>query len=444
MNLRTCFLLFIIAMTPGLTYAQSDDLIASDFDGSGRVDFSDFLEFAGAFGKIAGQEGFDTKFDLDGSSSIDFGDFLIFASNFGKSTTQETATYLYIADFFSDRVEVIDIASNLTIPSRAFSVSFPRGLAFGSQTGLVYVATPDTLFAYTDSGNRSFFVELTPFEDPVRGGFAVPGGFKVIVNKTETRAFVSEDAGLVEIIDLTNRVSLGQIPVGDAPAGLALSADETKLYIGRRGESVAVVDIASQTLTDSIGTGTLAIGRMAASPDRSRLYVVASKPDSDHASGFAVQGFSLDPVSRSIVDSVQISRVGDLGTQAIDISVSPDGLLIYVSVNRTDPGNLPDLSTLVQVGTLITINTTTFTIANEITELQLIFGFGISPNGATGYFSGIQDLTDAVFRVYVIDMIQGELLSQLPVTVNSGAEFLFTSAKEGVRSILSYVELSLF
>ena len=135
MNLRTCFLLFIIAMTPGLTYAQSDDLIASDFDGSGRVDFSDFLEFAGAFGKIAGQEGFDTKFDLDGSSSIDFGDFLIFASNFGKSTTQETATYLYIADFFSDRVEVIDIASNLTIPSRAFSVSFPRGLAFGSQTG---------------------------------------------------------------------------------------------------------------------------------------------------------------------------------------------------------------------------------------------------------------------------------------------------------------------
>ena len=51
----------------------------SDFDGSGMIDFTDFLMFAGAFGTA------NEKFDLDKSGSVDFPDFLIFASNFGKS-----------------------------------------------------------------------------------------------------------------------------------------------------------------------------------------------------------------------------------------------------------------------------------------------------------------------------------------------------------------------
>ena len=50
-----------------------------DFDGSGTVDFSDFLLFAGAFGSN------DASFDLDGSGAVDFADFLGFAAVFGKS-----------------------------------------------------------------------------------------------------------------------------------------------------------------------------------------------------------------------------------------------------------------------------------------------------------------------------------------------------------------------
>jgi DNA-binding beta-propeller fold protein YncE len=180
------------------------------------------------------------------------------------------------------------------------------------------------------------------------------------------------------------------------------------------------------------------------SPDGTRIYAIASRLDEGHASGTAVWVLALDPVSRSVVDSVQISRPADLGTQPIDISLSSGGGSLYVSVNRTDPGDLPDLTTLVQVGTLLTIDIATFTVVDEISELQLIFGFGITPDQETGYFSGIQDLNDPTFRIFVVDMLQGELLSQLPVAVNSGAEFLFTTAKQAVRSALTYLELSLF
>lgn len=51
---------------------------AGDFDGSGLVDFSDFLVFAGVFGTVSAAH------DLDGSGIVDFPDFLIFAGNFGK------------------------------------------------------------------------------------------------------------------------------------------------------------------------------------------------------------------------------------------------------------------------------------------------------------------------------------------------------------------------
>lgn len=51
----------------------------TDFNGSGVVDFPDFLSFVQAFGTA------DANFDLNGSGTVDFVDFLTFAANFGKS-----------------------------------------------------------------------------------------------------------------------------------------------------------------------------------------------------------------------------------------------------------------------------------------------------------------------------------------------------------------------
>ena len=51
----------------------------SDFDGSGMIDFTDFLLFVGAFGSA------ESEYDIDGSGSVDFPDFLLFVSVFGKT-----------------------------------------------------------------------------------------------------------------------------------------------------------------------------------------------------------------------------------------------------------------------------------------------------------------------------------------------------------------------
>jgi hypothetical protein len=51
----------------------------TDFNGSGVVDFPDFLAFVQVFGTA------NATFDLNGSGLVDFVDFLTFAQNFGKS-----------------------------------------------------------------------------------------------------------------------------------------------------------------------------------------------------------------------------------------------------------------------------------------------------------------------------------------------------------------------
>ena len=62
-----------------------DVALASDFDGSGRVDFVDFLELVEHFGLANGSEGFDARFDLNGDDVVGFSDFILFARAFSES-----------------------------------------------------------------------------------------------------------------------------------------------------------------------------------------------------------------------------------------------------------------------------------------------------------------------------------------------------------------------
>ncbi len=68
----------------GLVLLWKTDLATPDFNGDERVDFSDFLLFAGQFGVSQGDQEYDARYDLDGDGVIGFSDFLIFVNAFGK------------------------------------------------------------------------------------------------------------------------------------------------------------------------------------------------------------------------------------------------------------------------------------------------------------------------------------------------------------------------
>ena len=62
----------------------TDPVERADFSGDGEIGFTDFLSFASAFSKNAGEVGYDERIDLNGDGSVNFPDFLMFASLFGQ------------------------------------------------------------------------------------------------------------------------------------------------------------------------------------------------------------------------------------------------------------------------------------------------------------------------------------------------------------------------
>ncbi len=77
-----------------------------DFDGDGKVGFSDFVQFANVFGKSFGDPEYDAKFDLNGDGNIGFPDFVTFASAFGQPAKRALTKPLGLRSDFNKEARV--------------------------------------------------------------------------------------------------------------------------------------------------------------------------------------------------------------------------------------------------------------------------------------------------------------------------------------------------
>ena len=80
-------LLVLVAIAfVGFAFVNAQTAADADFDGDGKVGFSDFVSFAGKFGTSQGDGRYEAKYDLDGDGQVGFSDFLAFARFFGQSS----------------------------------------------------------------------------------------------------------------------------------------------------------------------------------------------------------------------------------------------------------------------------------------------------------------------------------------------------------------------
>ena len=78
----------------GLAFVYAQTAADADFDGDGKVGFSDFVAFAGKFGTSRGDGRYEAKYDLNGDGQVGFGDFVAFAGFFGQSAVPNEAPIL--------------------------------------------------------------------------------------------------------------------------------------------------------------------------------------------------------------------------------------------------------------------------------------------------------------------------------------------------------------
>lgn len=425
-----------IAVALSLTLLLSSSLLdaqetkSADFDGNGKVDFTDFLAFAQGFGKSAGQDDFNEKLDLDGNGTIDFSDFLLFVNAFGGSSSPTTPPppaepaprFLYISDLIGS-IHVLDLSTNLLDPSRTIPVSFPRGIAFSNINKQLYVAAIDTFHAFTEDGFPVFQLSLAMPVAP-GGGFTSRGGFRIALSPNHQFAYMTEESGAaVEVFDLLAGQSLDIIEVPPTPSGIAVSPDGTRLYVGHglATNAVSVIDTGIPALIDSISVGQN-VSRLAVSPDGQSLYLNNIR---------AGRVLKVNTNTNAIADSLTLGQANDLGVEVRDIALSADGTRLVASLSRFFLG-FDALGNSVPAfwGGIVVIDTQTWRQIAEIFVGESVANIGLTPDGKTVYVTGVERLdafaTTGNLQVFIVDLENNRTLGtirgfSLPVAFSFGA-----------------------
>ena len=224
------------------------------------------------------------------------------------------------------------------------------------------------------------------FENPLQVA-VTPNGSLALVTSFGS---LSGNGGAVTLINLsTNKITNTiMMPGGVTPNGLAISPDSTTAYIGNftnPGQSIVVLDIASQKITATIPNVVQYPSGLTLTPDGSQLWV---------ASPLGSEVDVIDTLTQTEIFRLNISA-------STDIAFNSTGTMAYITSASTTPGQV------IAVDTATFQVETTYTVGNTPSDIQMSYG---------DRFLVVNNENDVV--IHVIDLVEGTVKS---VTVSSNA-----------------------
>jgi len=206
------------------------------------------------------------------------------------------------------QVAALQVASDVTRPSRAYVTNFDR------------VSVIDTA------------------SNAVVGTIAV--GFSpvaIALNPTGTRAYVTMNSNSVSVIDTTSNTVIGTVPVGALPVGIALNSAGSRAYVTNlNSDTVSVIDTASNTVIGTVPVGVRPIA-IALNSAGSRAYVTSRISDTVSV---------IDTASNTVIGTVPV------GGDPEGIALNPAGSRAYVTNLIPNTVSVIDTASNVVVGTV--------------------------------------------------------------------------------------------
>jgi len=195
-------------------------------------------------------------------------------------------------------------------------------------------------------------------------------------------AYISNNASnSVSVINTISNTVVTAVTVGQAPFGIAISPDGSKVYVANIvSNTVSVIAAATNTVLTTINVGTFPYA-IAMSPDGSTIYVA-----NDGSNNVSVISTATNTVTNTIT----------VGNTPYAIAISADGSRVYVANN---------LSFNVSV-----INTATQKVISTITVGRGPEGVVVSPDGKKIYVTNV-----GAANVSVIDVTNNSLITNIPV-----------------------------
>jgi YVTN family beta-propeller protein len=156
---------------------------------------------------------------------------------------------MYVANFYSNTVSVIDHNTNNVIVTIPFaSNTSPTDIAFNSANGDMYVTNYNAGTVSVIDGNTNRVIGVI-------SGMR-PGVFAIAFNSANGDMYVTNyNAGTVSVIDgNTNRV-ISTISVGGNPTAIAVNSANGDVYVADGINAVSVINPITNSLVDAVNVG---------------------------------------------------------------------------------------------------------------------------------------------------------------------------------------------
>lgn len=230
---------------------------------------------------------------------------------------------------------------SVPVPGRAYGVAI-------SKSGRTYVTLLDVSTVVQDP-----VLPVDTFSAPIPVGILPPD---VVFNPAGDRAYTAnQGANSLSVINVQSGAVIRTVQLGNPGFNLITSADGRTVFVSVSTGQVYVVDVASNTIVDSILLGP-AVNGFARNPKRNVIYI------SSRDGGNVVE---VDAATDAVL------RTFTTGGRPQRLAVSPDGKELLVA-NETNG---------LEIWTLAT-GTRDTALAIEA------YGLGLSPDGMKAYVSG--------------------------------------------------------
>ncbi len=269
---------------------------------------------------------------------------------------------------------IIKTDPNPSKSNRRFLVAASIGLAsilmLLSPTPAAAVPTDNTAYV-TNFGNNTVSVINTKNNQVISTIAGFNGPLGLAMTPDETKVYVANSGatpGTVSVIDTATNNVVKTITTGNGPTIVAASGDGNNVYVTNQNDgTLSVIATATNTVVATIAIGGAPVGAVV-TPDSAHVYVTV------FPNKVAVVSAATRTVTASITDP-SLSGV-------VLVAINPDGKTVYVSN---------------EIGNKITvISTATNSVTTTIPVGQIPLGLAVTPDGLHLYVANGADSTVSV------------------------------------------------
>lgn len=234
-----------------------------------------------------------------------------------------------------DTVSVLDLKNN-TLKETIYDSSFvePFRIAISPNGKRAYVANSDstTLSIISTKHNKVIGV-IDGFDGPSGIVITSDGNFAYVNNYGSSQGVGSGHGNTVSVVNLEFNVIVGTIPVGLAPAALAISPNGNFVYVINYVDgnpftgTMSIINTKTNTVIDTV-SGFFGPFGIAVTPNGRYAYVT-----NFGSNDFAPFGSTVSIVK--LYDNPKIVGTVDVGIQPSGIAITPNGKYAYVSNYNT-------------------------------------------------------------------------------------------------------------